>query len=91
MFSMNQSRQIPPALKKFFWDADFVRLKFPDHQNYVLGKLMLYGDIASINWILRTFDPGTVSRYLETKGKHALDKKSYLFWEKILRMGDLWR
>jgi len=91
MFSMNESRQIPPALKKFFWDADFVQLKLPDHQNYVLGKLMLYGDIASINWILRAFDPGTVSRYLETKGKYALDKKSYLFWEKVLRMGDLWR
>ena len=90
MFSMTENRQIPPALNKFFWDADFAQLKLPDHENYVLGKLMLYGDIASIKWILLTFDHGTVSRYLETKGKYALDRRSYLFWEKVLRMGDLW-
>ena len=88
---MNERKQIPPAFEKFFWDVDFAQLKFPDHENYVLGKLMLYGDIASIKWILRTFDRGAVSRYLETKGKWALNKKSYLFWEKVLRMGDLWR
>ena len=88
---MNENRQIPPALRKFFWDADFAKLTFPDHQNYVLGKLMEYGDIASIKWIISTFDRGTISRYLETKGKVALDKKSYLFWEKVLRMADLWR
>ena len=52
---------------------------------------MLYGDIASIKWILLTFDHGTVSRYLETKGKYELDRRSYLFWEKVLRMEDLWR
>ena len=88
---MRETKQIPPTLKKFFWDADFTKLTFPEHENYVLGKLMAYGDLASIHWILRSFDRGTVRRYLESKGKYALDKKSYLFWEKVLCMEDLWR
>ena len=88
---MNEHRQIPPAFKKFFWDADFAKLKFPEHENYVLGKLMAYGNLASIRWIIRAFDRGTISRYLEKKGTYALDRKSYLFWEKVLRMEDLWR
>ena len=87
---MQQNKQIPPAFKKFFWDTDFTKLKFPEHQNYVLGKLMAYGDLASIRWILRTFDHGTIRRYLEKKGEYTLDKKSYLFWNKVLRMEDLW-
>ena len=45
---MKENRQIPPAFKKFFWDADFAKLKFPEHGNYVLGKLKAYGDLASI-------------------------------------------
>ena len=88
---MNENRQIPPAFRKFFWDADFAKLKFPEHENYVLGKLMAYGDLAAIHWIIRAFDRGLVSRYLEKKGTYALDRKSYLFWEKVLRMEDLWR
>jgi hypothetical protein len=66
-------------------------LKFPEHENYVLGKLMAYGDLASIHWVIRAFDRATISRYLEKKGMYALDRKSYLFWEKVLRMEDLWR
>ena len=88
---MKENRHIPPACRKFFWDADFSQLKFPEHENYVLGRLMQYGDIASIKWIILAFDRSTISRYLEKKGKVALDKKSYLFWEKVLRMEDLWR
>ena len=91
MIALKGYGQIPPALKKFFWDADFSQLTFPEHENYVLGKLMAYGDLASIHWILRTFDRGTVSRYFMKKGRYALDRKSYLFWEKVLRMDDLWR
>ncbi len=87
---MKDNRQIPPAFKRFFWDVDFATLKLPEHENYVLGKLMGYGDRAAISWIIRAFDHGTISRYLERKGKYALDKKSYLFWEKVLRMEDLW-
>jgi hypothetical protein len=88
---MNENNHVPPAFKKFFWDADFAKLKFPEHENYVLGKLMAYGDLASIKWILRTYEHGTISRYLEKRGKHTLGKQSFLFWRKILRMEDLWQ
>jgi hypothetical protein len=88
---MTEQRQIPPAFKKFFWDADFAQLKFPEHENYVLGKLMTYGDTEVIRWIIRAFDHGTIRRYLETKGTNALDRKSYLFWKNVLQMEDLWR
>ena len=88
---MTEPRNIPPAFKKFFWDADFAQLKFPEHQNYVLGKLMAYGDIDAIRWILGAFDRAAIRQYLEKKGAVALDRKSYLFWEKVLAMEDLWR
>lgn len=88
---MKESITIPPAFKKFFWDSDFLKLKLPEHENYILNKLMIYGDIESIKWIIQNFDRGTVNTYLSTKGKFALDKKSYLFWNTITNMEDLWR
>jgi len=87
---MEENRTIPPAFKKFFWDGDLAQIKFPEHENYVLGKLMLYGNLRSIQWILQTFDRGTISRYLQNRGMVALDKKSFLFWQKLVRMEDLW-
>ncbi len=88
--AMDQHINIPPAFKKFFWDADFSKLKFPEHQNYVLGRLMAFGDLASIQWIIRSFDHDMVCRYLEKKGAYTLDRKSFLFWKNILEMDDLW-
>jgi hypothetical protein len=87
---MEPNKQIPQAFKKFFWDADFSKLSLPEHQNYILGKLMMYGDIESIQWILRTFDHTTVYGYLKKKGEHTLDKNSLRFWKKLMDMDDLW-
>ncbi len=87
---MSNQITIPPSLTKFFWDADISQLKFPEHQNHVLGKLKLYGDMESIRWILQTFSHDTIQRHIETKGTRTLDRISLQFWEKVIRMDDLW-
>ena len=88
---MDKDIPIPHTLKKFFWDADFARLNIPEHRNYILGKLMLYGNMESMIWIIRNFDRGMIDTYLATKGKSVLDKKSYAFWSTITTMDKLWQ
>ena len=83
--------EIPPAFRKFFWDADFSALRFPQHENYILGKLMMYGDLEVIRWVLHTMGRGRVEAYFSKRGERCLDRRSYLFWEKVLRMDDVWR
>lgn len=88
---MDNVLPIPHTLKKYFWDSDFSRLNISEHSNYILGKLMLYGNVESMIWVIRNFDRSMITTYLSTKGKSALDKRSYAFWNTITTMDDLWR
>jgi len=88
---MDKTIQVPYTLKKYFWDSDFTRLNISEHGNYILGKLMLYGNVESMMWVIRNFDRSMITTYLSTKGKSVLDKRSYAFWNTITTMDGLWR
>ena len=88
---MEKDIPIPQTLKKFFWDSDFSRLNISEHRNYILGKLMLYGNLEAMLWIIKNFDRDIIGTYLSTKGKVVLDKKSYVFWNTITTMDELWQ
>ncbi len=83
--------ELTPNLLKYFWDCDKSKLDFELHKSYILSRLMQYGDIEAIKWILNNYEREYVVNYLEKKGKSTLDRKSFLFWEKISRYDDLWK
>lgn len=83
--------ELTPNLLKYFWDCDKSKLEFNLHKSYILNRLMQYGNIEAIKWILNNYKREYVQNYLEKKGKSALDRKSFLFWEKISRFVDLWK
>lgn len=51
---------------------------------------MQYGNLEAIKWILNNYEREYVVKYLTKKGKNTLDRKSYLFWEKLSSYNDLW-
>ena len=87
---MKTLNALPQSFRMFFWDGDYDKLKFPEHENYVLQKLMMYGNLESIAWIMRNVDRETIGMYLARKGKNTLDRRSYQFWVAVHGMEDLW-
>ncbi len=82
--------EIAPNLLKYFWDCDKSKLDLNLHKNYILNRLMQYGNLEAIKWILNNYEREYVVKYLTKKGKNTLDRKSYLFWEKLSSYNDLW-
>lgn len=81
---------LTPNLLKYFWDCDKSKLDFNVYQSYILNRLMQYGNLEAIKWILNNYEREYVVNYLAKKGKNTLDRKSYLFWEKISKSAELW-
>lgn len=67
------------------------KLNIYKHENYILNKLMFYGDFESIKWIILNFNRNKISSLLLKQGKVSLDRKSFLFWSKITNMENLWQ
>jgi len=83
--------KLTPNLLKYFWDCDKSKLDFNLHKSYILNRLMQYGDIEAVRWILKSLERDYVINYLARKGKNALDRRSYLFWKKLSSYNDLWK
>ena len=76
-------KNIPAKFKKYFWDSDFSRINQADYSDFALGRLMQYGGLDAIIWVKKNFGDLAVRAYLKKSGCKTLDKRSYVFWEKI--------
>ncbi len=53
---------IPPKLKKYFWDIDVDELDFKKEPEYVIIRLLEYGDVWAIHWLLKNFDKKLIKK-----------------------------
>ena len=69
---------LPPFLKKYFWEVDFKTLDAKKHDAYIIERLLEYGDTDAVKWLLTTYHSKTIIRVL--KNSRSLSKKSAHFW-----------
>ncbi len=91
----NNSRQkqikIPENFRGYFWDCDFSSLNSPEYHVFILRRLLQYGGRDALLWVLSHYRQEEVASLLKSRKCSDLDRKSYLFWTKILRFGSLWK
>ncbi|MGD8244421.1 MAG: hypothetical protein PVG25_11290 [Anaerolineae bacterium] len=46
--SQAETASLPDSLRRFFWDTDFGQLRVSEHQRYIIGRLLEYGDDQAI-------------------------------------------
>lgn len=77
-------KTLPKTAKKYFWDIDFKKLKLPEDNHYVVKRLLDYGDIANLRWLLKNVKPDIIREVLfREKG---LSPKSAAFWALFLNI-----
>ncbi len=83
--------KLPTTYKKYFWDCDFNKLNLSDHKEYVLSRLLAFGNLSAMHYIFNNFAKKEVTRYISVKGAVSLSRTNYLFWEKLLKHDELWK
>jgi len=48
-------KKLPVFLKKYFWDVDFENIDLDTHPQYVLARLLEYGDEKAVSWMKKNF------------------------------------
>ncbi len=81
---------LPIEFKKYFWDCDFSNLDLIKNKNFILGRLLLFGDLNAIKYVIKYFNRTEVKDYIAKKGTFVLDTSSFGFWKKIVEYNDLW-
>lgn len=74
--------QINQNIKRFFWDVDPDSLDVKKNSEYIIARILEYGDPEAIKWLFKTYDKKTIKKVL--MNKRGFSKRTANFWSKIL-------
>ena len=81
---------LPSTYKKYFWDCDFNQLDLNLHKEFILKRLLNFGDLEAIKFVLTKFSHHYVSNMIKQKGEKVLSRTNLLFWQKLIKHNELW-
>lgn len=70
-------KKLSKCLKNYFWDVDFGKINLEKHREYVLRRLLEYGDERASMFLTSNFSRDGVAKLLSYA---RLDPKSANFW-----------
>lgn len=71
-------KKLPPFLKQYFWEVDFNKLDPWKYPKYIIARLMEYGNLKAIRWMLSNFTTRQINNVL--RYSRSLSKKTANFW-----------
>lgn len=64
--------QVPPPHRWVFWDVDAEALDTEAAANYILPRVLEFGGIAEVRWLLATYGLTGIHRFLKDVGHPEL-------------------
>ena len=76
--------------KQLFWDTDFSQLDFEKNADFIIGRVLLFGDVKDYQAIKKYYGIEKIKKAaVESRN---LNKKSLYFWSNIFNLPlDLFR
>lgn len=73
---------MPAYLEKYFWDIDFQSLNPVADDEYITARLLEYGDVDAVRWLLKKMKKSQLKKAVETSRK--LSSRTANFWSLML-------
>lgn len=70
--------KLPLFLKKYFWDIDFDNLNFKKREEFVILRILEYGDIKSTQWLFKNINKKRIKETI--LNQRVLSPKTTNFW-----------
>ncbi|MDP2967236.1 MAG: hypothetical protein Q8N87_02405 [bacterium] len=75
---------IPKSLKKYFWDVDFSKLDKKNYSQFIIERILEYGDERAIKWMRENFKLNQIKNVLQQSKN--ISRKSANFWRFIFSL-----
>ena len=84
-------RRLPDELldnaKTLFWDVDPDSLDAEQHRDFILGRVLTFGNETAVRSVLRQYGRQVAGEFV-ARAAHRLDKRSRRFFEVVLNVSD---
>lgn len=76
--------KLPHSLKRYFWDTDFLKLRKKNHSQFIIERILEYGDEKAVKWLKNNFDIKEIKRTLYNS--RNISFKSANFWQLVFNI-----
>ena len=70
--------KLPEYAKKYFWDKDADKLDVSQHIDYIIARLLQYGDVRSMSWLFKHTDKESIRSAIANR--RGISARSLHFW-----------
>lgn len=79
-----EATDLPNSVKALFWDVDPSDLRWDQHRDFMIGRILSSGPWATVQWLRKTQGDEVVRSWIERYEGRGLSPKQLRFWELIL-------
>ena len=80
--------KVPKSCRWVFWDVDVDALDTKRHVNYILARVLEFGRLAEVRWLIATYGMEGIHRFLRDVGHPELSERTLRFWRVALHAKD---
>ena len=73
---------LPQEFRKYFWDVAFDELTFEKYPEFIAERILNYGDLKGVKWLLKRTDKQLIRTLL--KNNRKLNAKTKNYWKIML-------
>lgn len=78
------NREFSQNIKRFFWDVDPDDLDIRKNSEYIIARILEYGDIEAIAWMFKNFDKKKIREVLATN--RGFSPRTTYFWKSFFNL-----
>ena len=82
-------QRLPNLLRPFFWDARLSSLSVDRHREFILARLLEFGDRRAVAWALRAYPREHLASFLNGRGRALLSRRAWRFWASLIGLKPL--
>ncbi len=79
-----EQQRVPNTLRPFFWDVRLSSLAVDRHGDFLLARLLEFGDRRAVAWALRTYPRERLTSFLNGRGQELLSRRAWHFWASLV-------
>lgn len=78
--------RLPAFLGRFFWESDFSRLRWEQHRDYIIARVLESGSWQAVAWIRKQLGDQSLREWLIQQKARGLSRRQIRFWGVVLNL-----
>ncbi|MEP7122719.1 MAG: hypothetical protein ABJE95_17475 [Byssovorax sp.] len=80
--------KVPAPHRWVFWDVDADALDTVAGANYILPRVLEFGGIAEVRWLMATYGLDGIHKFFRDVGHPEISERTLCFWRAVFKAKD---